>query len=35
MPTTLITDTSHYTSVLDLAAKAKRSLWIGAVDTIT
>lgn len=35
MPTTLITDTSHYTSVLDLAAKAKRSLWIGAVDTIS
>lgn len=32
MPTTLITDSSHYTSVLDLAAKAQRSLWIGTAD---
>ena len=32
MPTTLITDTAHYTSVLDLAAKAQRSLWIGTAD---
>ncbi|MBO4489106.1 MAG: phospholipase [Bacteroidales bacterium] len=32
MPTTLITDTSHYTTVLDLAMKAKRSLWIGTAD---
>ena len=32
MPTTLITDSAHYTSVLDLAMKAKRSLWIGTAD---
>ena len=32
MPTTLITNTSHSTSVLDLAMKAKRSLWIGTAD---
>ena len=32
MPTTLITDTSHYTTVLDLAMKAKHSLWIGTAD---
>ena len=32
MPTTLITDSSHYTSVLDLAMKAKHSLWIGTAD---
>ena len=32
MPTTLITDTAHYTTVLDLAMKAKRSLWIGTAD---
>ena len=30
--TTLITDTSHYTTVLDLAMKAKHSLWIGTAD---
>ena len=28
----LISDSSHYTSVLDLAAKAQRSLWIGTAD---
>lgn len=32
MPTTLITDSAHYTSVLDLAMKAKHSLWIGTAD---
>lgn len=33
MPTArLITDSSHYTTVLDLAMKAKRSLWIGIAD---
>ena len=32
MPTTFITDSSHYTSVLDLAMKAKHSLWIGTAD---
>ena len=32
MPTTLITDTSHYTTVLNLAAQAKISLWIGTAD---
>lgn len=32
MPTTLITDSSHYTTVLDLAMKAKHSLWIGTAD---
>lgn len=32
MPTTLITDTAHYTTVLDLAMKAKHSLWIGTAD---
>lgn len=32
MPTTLITDSSHYTSVLDLAMKAKHSLWIGTAN---
>ena len=32
MPTTLITDTSHYTTVLDRAMKAKHSLWIGTAD---
>ena len=32
MPTTLITDSTHYTSVLDLAMKAKHSLWIGTAD---
>ena len=30
-----ITDSAHYTTVLDLAMKAKHSLWIGAVDTIS
>jgi hypothetical protein len=29
MPTTLITDSAHYTTVLNLAAQARRSLWIG------
>ena len=28
----LITDTAHYTTVLDLAMKAKHSLWIGTAD---
>lgn len=28
MPTTLITDSTHYTTVLDLASKAKHTLWI-------
>ncbi|MBR4136073.1 MAG: phospholipase [Bacteroidales bacterium] len=32
MPTTLITDSSHYTTVLNLAAQAKISLWIGTAD---
>ena len=32
MPTTLITDSSHYTAVLDLAMKAKHSLLIGTAD---
>ena len=32
MPTTLISDSSHYTTVLDLAMKAKKSLWIGTAD---
>ena len=32
MPSTLITDTAHYTTVLDLAMKAKHSLWIGTAD---
>ncbi len=32
MPTTLITDSAHYTTVLNLAAQAKRSLWIGTAD---
>ena len=32
MPTTLITDTAHYSTVLDLAMKSKRSLWIGTAD---
>mgnify|MGYP003520294000 FL=1 len=32
MPTTLISDSTHYTSVLDLAMKAKHSLWIGTAD---
>ena len=32
MPTTLITDSAHYTSVLDRAMKAKHSLWIGTSD---
>jgi hypothetical protein len=32
MHTTLITDSSHYTTVLDLAMKAKHSLWIGTAD---
>ncbi|MBO4489112.1 MAG: hypothetical protein J5741_05595 [Bacteroidales bacterium] len=27
-----ISDTSHYTTVLDLAMSAKRSLWIGTAD---
>ena len=32
MPTHFISDTSHYTTVLDLAMKAKHSLWIGTAD---
>ena len=32
MPTTLISDTSHYIPVLDLAMKVKCSLWIGTAD---
>ena len=32
MPTTFITDSSHCTTVLDLAMKAKHSLWIGTAD---
>lgn len=32
MPTTLIPDSAHYTTVLDLAMKAKHSLWIGTAD---
>lgn len=32
MPTSLISDSSHYTSVLDLAMKTKHSLWIGTAD---
>ena len=27
-----ITDTAHYTNVLDLAMKAKKTLWIGTAD---
>ena len=29
MINSFITDTAHYNTVLDLAAQAKRSLWIG------
>ena len=32
MPTTLITDTAHYSTVLDMAMKAKKTLWIGTAD---
>ena len=32
MPTTIISDSAHYTTVLDLAMKAKHSLWIGTAD---
>lgn len=32
MPTTLITDSSHYAAALDLAMKTKHSLWIGTAD---
>ena len=32
MPTHFITDTAHYTTVLNLAAQAKISLWIGTAD---
>ena len=32
MPTRLITDIDHYSVVLNLAALAKRSLWIGTAD---
>ena len=32
MPTTFISDSSHYATVLNLAAQAKRSLWIGTAD---
>ncbi len=27
-----ISDTEHFTKVLDLAAKAKETLWIGTAD---
>ena len=30
--TTYISDSSHYSTVLDLAVQAKRSLWIGTAD---
>ena len=30
--TTLVTDTAHYITVLDLAMKARHSLWIGTAD---
>ena len=29
---TFISDTEHYTRIIDLAMKAKRSLWIGTAD---
>lgn len=32
MPTTFISDTDHYSSVLDLLTKAKDTLWIGTAD---
>ena len=32
MSTTLITDTEHYSTVVALTAKARRSLWIGTAD---
>ena len=32
MINSLITDTAHYITVLDLAMKSKRSLWIGTAD---
>ncbi len=32
MPTTIITDSAHYSTVIALAAKARRSLWIGTAD---
>ena len=32
MPTQIITDTEHYSTVIALAAKARRSLWIGTAD---
>lgn len=32
MPTTLITDSAHYSTVLDLVTKAKETLWIGTAD---
>lgn len=32
MPTTHISDTSHYTTMLDLAVRTKHSLWIGNAD---
>ena len=30
--TALVTDTEHYTKVLNLAAMAKRTLWLGTAD---
>ena len=32
MPTQIITDTEHYSTVIALAAKERRSLWIGTAD---
>ena len=29
---TFISDSAHYTTVLDLASKAKHTLWIGTAD---
>ena len=32
MATTFISDAEHYSKVLDAAAKARRTLWIGTAD---
>ena len=32
MPTTFISDSDHYTTVLDFASRAKHTLWIGTAD---
>ena len=32
MPTTLITDSAHYSTVFDLVTKARETLWIGTAD---